>query len=94
MASNLKLSKSLALGLAAAAFALCLTSRLKAEDGGGGNDTPSLSDATGDGLAKLDPLIKAQFLGAHRFRDTKTGRERWPVGDMQSEHLAKLFAPL
>jgi len=60
VASNLKLSKSLALGLAAAAFALCLTSRLKAEDGGGGNDTPSLSDATGDGLAKVDPLIKAK----------------------------------
>jgi Tfp pilus assembly protein PilF len=61
VASNLKFTKSLALGLTAVAIALSFPTRLRADDeGGGGNDTPSLSDATGDGLAKLDPLIKAK----------------------------------
>jgi tetratricopeptide (TPR) repeat protein len=58
VASNLKLTPFLGLGAAALAAFLFVPTHACAEDDAAKEDAPSLSDATGDGLAKLDPLIK------------------------------------
>jgi hypothetical protein len=67
--SNLNLSK--ALGLAATALAVLFIQpvRLSAQDDAS-KEAPALSDATGDGLAKIDPLIKAKdWAGAMKVVD-------------------------
>jgi hypothetical protein len=56
--SNLKFPRALALGAAALAL-VSLNPALRADDEDtGGANAPSLSDETGDGLAKIDPMIK------------------------------------
>ncbi|MGA2692247.1 MAG: hypothetical protein ABSF76_07755 [Opitutaceae bacterium] len=57
MPSILQRPAILGLGLAAAAFVFAVPSRLCADDESQ-SEAPQLSDATGDGLAKLEPLIK------------------------------------
>jgi tetratricopeptide (TPR) repeat protein len=59
--SNSNLSKTLGLAAGALAFLLLQPAPLRAQDEENkSNEAPSLSDATGDGLAKIDPMIKAK----------------------------------
>ena len=62
MASILNLPKAFALGTAVLAVLLAQPAGLRAQDDDSNknNEPPSLSDATGDGLAKIDPMIKAK----------------------------------
>jgi tetratricopeptide (TPR) repeat protein len=55
---NLKLSTALSLGLAAALFVQPVM--LRAADDDSKETTPTLSDAAGDGLAKVEPLLVAK----------------------------------
>jgi tetratricopeptide (TPR) repeat protein len=59
---NLKRPTSLFLGLAVAATLLLGTARVRADDDSStsGKEAPTLSDAAGDGLAKLEPLLTAK----------------------------------
>jgi tetratricopeptide (TPR) repeat protein len=58
---NLHRPTTLFLGMAAAAALFILPASLRAEDdSGSGKEAPTLSDAAGDGLAKLEPLLNAK----------------------------------
>jgi tetratricopeptide (TPR) repeat protein len=59
---NLKRPTSLFLSLAVAATLLLGSARLRADDDSttNGKEAPTLSDAAGDGLAKLEPLLTAK----------------------------------
>jgi tetratricopeptide (TPR) repeat protein len=57
---NLHRPTTLFLGMAAAAVLFILPASLRADDEGSGKEAPTLSDAAGDGLAKLEPLLNAK----------------------------------
>jgi tetratricopeptide (TPR) repeat protein len=57
---NFKRPASLFLGIAAAAMLFLQPALLRADDEPSGKDAPTLSDAAGDGLAKLEPLLTAK----------------------------------
>ncbi len=61
MRLNLHRPTALFVGIAAAAMLFMQPATLRADDeNSSGKDTPTLSDAAGDGLAKLEPLLTAK----------------------------------
>jgi hypothetical protein len=56
---NLHRPTSLFLGIAALAVLLAQPAALRADDESSGKEAPTLSDAAGDGLAKLEPMLTA-----------------------------------